>query len=524
VDNARLAERLEAFAALLDLNGSGYYTVRAYRRAAELIRATPADVTALVRTGRVRELAGIGPGIETRLRELVETGQIAELDELEAQTLPELVGVARLLGLSAKRMRELGHTLGIRTLAELREEADAGRLESVPGIGPKTVARIEAGLADLGAARPRRGMLLNRARALVGDIADALDGEPAGDPRRACELSTRFAVVVPRERLGEAETLPQLVAVLERDERRVVGVTADGYPIEIVGATPETWERELVRAIGSPEWLATHPGLPEPLPPPELREVDAPAPPPDLLALGDVRGDLHVHTTASDGKATVLEMGRAAQALGYEYLAICDHTRSVRVVPGLDADDLRRQAEEIAAANEVLAPFRILRGSECDILPDGSLDLPDDVLAELDWVQISLHAGQRAPRGAITARVLEAMRHAATIRGAASCLSHPKGRILNHRPENALDLDRVIAVALETGVAVEVNGLPDRLDLSGAHVREVVQAGVKIVCSTDAHSVRGLGNMALSVATARRGGAPRGAVLNTLPLADVLRR
>ena len=217
-------------------------------------------------------------------------------------------------------------------------------------------------------------------------------------------------------------------------------------------------------------------------------------------------------------------MGRAAQALGYEYLAICDHTRNVRVVPGLDADDLRRQADEIAAANEVLSPFRILRGSECDILPDGSLDLPDDVLAGLEWVQISLHAGQRAPRGAITDRVVEAMRHAATIKGAASCLSHPKGRILNHRPENALDLERVFEVALETGVALEVNGLPDRLDLSGAHVREALAAGVPIVCSTDAHSMRGLGNMALSVVTARRGGASRGAVLNTLSLDELLGR
>ena len=133
-----------------------------------------------------------------------------------------------------------------------------------------------------------------------------------------------------------------------------------------------------------------------PFRPPELREADARDPPPDLLELGDVRGELHAHTTASDGKATVEEMGRACQALGYEYLAICDHTRNVTVVPGLDADDIRRQGEEIAAANELLAPFRILRGSECDILPDGSLDLPDDVLAELEWVQISLHAGQRA--------------------------------------------------------------------------------------------------------------------------------
>jgi DNA polymerase (family X) len=527
MDNAALAERLEALAALLDLNGSGYYTVRAYRRAAELIRSTPADVSALVSAGRVRELAGIGPGIEARLRELVETGDLAELRELEEQTLPELVGVGRLLGLSPKRMRELGHALGIRTLAQLRDAAAAGTLDSVPGIGPKTAARIEQGLAELGSARPARGVLLNRARALVEDVAAALGGEPAGDARRGCELSNRFAVVVPSNRLLLGlEDLPQIVAVLERDENRVVGVTAEGYPIEVVAADPERFGTELVRATGSPAYVASLGKLPAaateeelyaelglPFRPPELREVEAGEPPPDLLELTDVRGELHVHTTASDGKATVEEMGRAARELGYEYLAICDHTRNVRVVPGLDGDDVRRQGEEIAAANELLAPFRILRGSECDILPDGSLDLPDDVLAELEWVQISLHAGQRWSRDALTDRVVEAMRHPA-----ASCLSHPKGRILNHRPENALDLDRVFEVALETGVALEVNGLPDRLDLSGTHVREALAAGVRLVCSTDAHSTRGLSNMSLSVATARRGGAPRGAVLNTLPL------
>ena len=218
-------------------------------------------------------------------------------------------------------------------------------------------------------------------------------------------------------------------------------------------------------------------------------------------------GDLHVHTTWSDGKASVLEMAQAARDRGYEYLAICDHTRSVRVVPGLDGDDVRRQAEEIAAANEALAPFRVLRGIECDILPDGSLDLPDDVLAELDWVQVSLHAGQRAQRRELTARVVEAMRHPA-----ARCLSHPTGRLINHRPPNALDLEEVFEVALETGVALEVNGLPDRLDLRDDHVRLAIEAGVPIVCSTDAHSVRGLGNMQLSVrdgAARRRDGGGR---------------
>ena len=171
-------------------------------------------------------------------------------------------------------------------------------------------------------------------------------------------------------------------------------------------------------------------------------------------------------------------------------------------MPGLDADDVRRQAEEIAAANELLAPFRILRGIECDILPDGSLDLPDDVLAELEWVQASVHAGQRAPRAEITKRTVEAMRHPAV-----RCLSHPTGRIINHRPENAVDLEQVFEVALETGVAVEVNGLAPRLDLRDAHVRTAIEAGVPVVCSTDAHSVDGLGNMQLAIATARRGWA-----------------
>ena len=209
-------------------------------------------------------------------------------------------------------------------------------------------------------------------------------------------------------------------------------------------------------------------------------------------------------------------MATAARDLGYEYIAICDHTRNVRVVPGLDADDLRRQAEEIAAANDQLAPFRVLRGSEVDIRSDGSLDLPDDVLAELDWVQLSLHAGQREAREPLTRKVTEAMRHPAV-----TCLSHPHGRMINRRPPNALDLEAVIETALETGVALETNGLPDRLDLAGPQVRLAIEAGVPIVASTDAHSVRGLGNMRLAVATARRGWATAADIVNTRPLAEL---
>ncbi len=479
LDNATVADELERLAALLGAAGSSEYAVRAYRRAAETVRSFPLPVAPIVAAGGARSLRGVGAGIAARLEELVATGRLAEIEELQATVAPEAL----------RRVRRRGRT-------------------------------------------GRGGLLLHRARALVEEVAAELGGVPAGDPRRGAELSTRLTVVVrDRSALDRLEQLASVVAVAERHGPRAVAVTADGAAVEVVAAAPGRFGTELVRATGSAAWVAALPPLPAaeteedvfaqlglPFVPPELRETGAPPPPPDLVRLDAIRGDLHVHTTWSDGKASVLEMAHAARDRGYDYVAVCDHTTSVRVVPGLGPDGVRRQGEEIAAANEELAPFRVLRGIECDILPDGSLDLPDDVLGELDWVQVSLHAGQRTPARELTKRVVEGMRHPA-----ARCLSHPKGRILGHRPENALDLDEVFAACLETGVALEVNGLPDRLDLSGVYVAEAIAAGVDVVCSTDAHSVRGLDNMALSVTTARRGAAPSERVVNVRPLGRVLR-
>jgi DNA polymerase (family 10) len=536
-DNATIADRLEELAALLDLAGAGPYSVRAYRRAAELVRASPASVAELVRRGEARRLRGIGPAIEARLVELVKTGGLAELEELERETAPQLVAIGRLAGIGARRMAEIGRDLGVSTVDQLREAAAAGRLGEARGIGPQTEARLRAALerpVEPVAARP---LLLPRARELTLGIAEALGGEIAGDARRWRDACERLAVVCsapgPGAVLDRFASLSQIVAVVERSERRALGVTVEGVPVELLVPAPERYGTELLRATGSREYVAALEPLPEgpdeesvyralglEWRPPELREEPSREPPPaGLLELGDIRGDLHCHTTWSDGRASVVEMGRAARELGYEYLAICDHTRAVRVVPGVDGDDLRRQAEQIAAANDELAPFRVLRGAECDILPDGSLDLPDDVLATLEWVQVSLHAGQRTPREELTRRVEEAMRHPA-----ARCLSHPTGRLIGHRPPNALDVERIVEVALETGVALEVNGLANRLDLRDEHVRLAVEAGARIVCSTDAHSTRGLGNMELSVATARRGAARGTDVLNTRPLADLMRR
>jgi DNA polymerase (family 10) len=532
VDNAEIAGTLEAYAALLDLAGAAHWSVRAYRRAAELIRATPAPVEDLVRSGRVRELRGIGPGIERRLRELVETGRIAELEELEREVEPELVALGRYLGLGPQRLVALGRALGIRSADELRAAAEAGRLREAPGVGPATEAKVLEALSREQPQPARRGVTRNRALALAGAIAAPLDAVPAGELRRGCELVHRLVVVsTAQDALARFASLPEVVAVLESDERHAVGVTVEGIPVELVAASPKRFGSELLRATGADAYVAALEPLPDapteadvyeklgvPWLPPELREAPLRGEPPVLVEERDVRGDLHCHTTWSDGKGSVLEMAAAARDRGYEYLAICDHTPNVRVVPGLDAEALRRQAEEIAAANEELAPFRVLRGAECDIRADGSLDLTDDILAELEWVQLSLHAGQRLPRAELTARVTEAMRHPAV-----RCLSHPRGRILNHRPPNALDLERTIEVALETGVALETNGLPDRLDLSGEEVRLAVEAGVPVVCSTDAHSVQGLANMGLAVTTARRGWATAADVLNTRPLEEILR-
>jgi DNA polymerase (family 10) len=532
--NGEIADRLILFAALLELAETSPFAVRAYTRAADVIRASPASVAELVNAGRVRELRGIGASIESKLRELVETGEIAELRALEEELEPALIAYGRTLGLTPARTLAIARHLKVSSVDAFAKAAREGRLREAPGVGPATEAKIVANLAREPAAP--RGLTVNRSRALSRELADALGGEVAGPARRFAELSHELAVVVTSDDPGVVverfEGLPQIVVVLERAERRAVGLTVDGVPVTLVVATPSACGTELVRATGSAEFVGALGTLPDaateaelfdrlglPYCPPELRELPGAVAPPDLVESAHIRGDLHCHTSWSDGRATVHEMALAAQRRGYEYLAICDHSPNVQVVPGLDTEQLLRQAEEIAQVNELVAPFRVLRGVECDIRADGSLDVDDRILESLEWVQLSLHAGQRRSRRELTEIVTEAMRHPAV-----RALSHPKGRILNRRPENALDLDEVFAVAVDTGVALEVNGLPDRLDLSAVHVRGALAAGVHLVLNSDAHSERGLDNVELAVATARKGGARSSAVVNCRPLAELSAR
>ena len=421
--NARVAATLDEYAALLELAGADSFKARAYRRAATVIRELPLPVEDLVRTGRVRELRGIGAGVESLLVELFQAGSIARLDELRRQTSPELAAFGRRLGIGARLGSRIASALAIDTVEEFRAAAREGRLREVKGVGPQTEARILAAL-EQDTRTPARPVLLNRARTLTDRIAEELRGIGAGDARRWRATVERLAVVVPTTRPGGIRKrfaeLPEIVTLLEPD----LGLTVEGTAIELVVTKPSELGTALIRATGAPDYVSSLEPLPRgrdersvygllglPYLPPELRELPAPSDVPKLVELNQIRGDLHCHTTWSDGRSSVVQMAAAARDRGYDYVAICDHTSGLRVVPGLDADGLRRQAAEIEAANVLLHPFRVLRGTECDIRPNGELDLPDDVIAELDWVQVSLHAGQRAPRAELTARVLHAMQH-----------------------------------------------------------------------------------------------------------------
>ncbi len=315
MENVAIADALERYASLLDLAGAGYYTVRAYRRAAELIRPLETPVAELVRNGRIRELRGIGSGIEARLRELVEEGEIAHSRELEGEVEPELVGLGRFLGLGPKRAVELGRALGVRTAAELRDAIQEGRVSAVRGFGPKTEAKLRAALVREQEPRPPRGLLLNRARELAAAIADALGGAVAGDPRRWADVSNAFAIVCsaakPQDVLHRFAELPQIVSAVDRDKRRALGVTVEGVPVELVVAEPARFGTELVRATGSRAFIESIEPLPDapdeegvfaalglPYVPPELREEPFGGEPPPLVELEQIRGYLHV--TARD--------------------------------------------------------------------------------------------------------------------------------------------------------------------------------------------------------------------------------
>jgi DNA polymerase (family X) len=563
LSNAAIAERFDLLADLLELEGAVVYRILAYRRAAQTLRETGESVARLSAESRLTSLPGVGQTIADKVAELLATGQIAALERLVGRNPPGAVQVMRLQGVGPKTARRIFTDLGLQTVDEVREAARAGRIRALSGLGEKTEATILAGLADgdgAAAAAPRRSVA--RARALGDAVVAALEVCPgvercevAGSVRRYRETAKDVdvvAAVTDRVAAATAFTSGEWVAEVEsRGDSRIAARAHDGTVVELRMVPPGCYGNLLQHLTGSKAhnvalreaavrrklsvseygientetgevWSSddeaevyAHLGLP--WIPPELREgrgeleAARSGTLPALLEVSDIRGDLHVHTDWSDGKATLEQMVAAARERGYEYLNITDHSPAVGFGMGLDAGRLHAQIERVRELAETLAPdFTLLVGAEVDILRDGSLDYSDELLAQLDVVVASVHASHRLSEADQTKRVCAALENPHV-----DVLGHPTGRLIGRRRPNPLDIEAVVAKAVETGTALEVSSQPHRLDLSDVHVRLAVEAGAWLAVDTDAHSLAAVGYLPFGVMNARRGWAGPEKVVNT---------
>jgi len=571
--NAQIAAAFEELGDLYELDGAIVHRVAAYRAAAKAAREATVSVAVLARQGRATELKGIGKTLQEKIVDLAETGTIPAAERLRAKFPPGLVDLTHLPGLGAKRARLLYDELGVDSLEALREAALAQRIRGVRGLGPKLEERILEALADEReppSTRSPARLILSRATDIAGELAAALAERAgpgsevlvAGSVRRQADavkdldlVATATAPAQLAAVLGELEQVESVSSVGELGAR---GVTHSGIPVELRIAAPEQRGNMLQHLTGSGPHnaalreLAVRAGLHIseygvlddadgatrtcaeeqqvyalaglPYIEPELREdrgelqAARDGTLPKLITLRDIRGDLHSHTHASDGHNTIEEMGTAARERGYEYLAITDHSASHGFGNDVSPQQLERQIELVAEANGRVEGIELLAGSEVNILPDGSLDYEDELLARLDWVVASVHTSFAIGERAMTERMIAAIEHPLV-----DVIAHPTGRLIERRAPYAVDLDAVFAAAARTGTMLEINGNPDRRDLSDTAARAAAAAGVTIVVDSDAHRIRTLENMRWGVATARRAWLTAEQVANTRSLAQLRR-
>ena len=565
IDNAEIAELFDRYADLLEIQDANPFRVRAYRNAARVVGGSSRSMTDLVAEGRdLDELPGIGKDLAAKIETIVRTGALPQLVQLETRVPRALSDLMNLPGLGPKRVKSLYRELGIRSFEDLKRAIRTGALQSLHGFGAKTAARIKAALESHDTT-PQRFKLADAERVAAPLLAylRGIDGiktvTVAGSYRRRRDTVGDLDILVTAKRGtpvmrdfvaydAVAEVLSQgttrasvrLRRGMQVDLRLVPDVSYGAALYYFTGSRAHNIAvRKIAVARGlkineygvyrgkrriagrSEEELFASVDLP--CIPPELREnrgeIEAARKGrlPVLIEPRDIRGDLHAHTTASDGHDSLAAMAKAARKLGHAYLAITDHSRQVRVAHGLDAKALRAQFAEIDKLNAKFKGFRLLKSAEVDILADGRLDLPDAVLAEMDVVVVALHYRLGLPADKQTTRVLKALdnRHV-------RILAHPTTRLINERPECAMHLDKIFAAAAKRGVAMEINAHPDRLDLDDIHARAARDAGCKLVISTDSHGTAGLANMRHGVDQARRAWLSREDVLNTLPLDGLL--
>ena len=563
MENIDVAKVFNEVADLLEIQGANVFRVRAYRNAARTVEMLGAPVESMVSSGsKLEELPGVGKDLAGKIREIVETGELGMLREL-AKELPEgLVALMRIPGVGPKRAKQVYESLGIATLDDLEAAARAGKLRELRGLGPTIEARILQGITEQRAHTGRHALAeaevyvkglvehlrrvpglksievagsFRRRRETVGDIdvlvaaekpdavAEAFVTYPQvkevtarGDTRSAVVLRSGLQVdlrVVPEASFGAAlhyftGSKPHNIAIRTLGVKRKLKINEYGVfrgPKSIGGRT----EEEVFKAVGLP-WI-----------PPELREdrgeIDAARENalPKLVSLDEIRGDLQMHTTYTDGKASVAQMAEACRALGYQYIAITDHTKAVRVAGGLDRTGFRKQFREIDRVQKGLTKLTILKSAEVDILDNGTLDLDEGTLAALEVVVVAVHSRFTLSRDEMTRRVVRALQHPRV-----HILAHPTGRLIGRREPYAIDMEQVIKAAADHGVMVEINAQPDRLDLSDVHVQMARAAHVMTVVSTDAHRPEELRHMRYGLDQARRGWCEARDVANTYPLKE----
>jgi DNA polymerase (family 10) len=564
VTNAEIAAALEELGVLYELDGAVRYRVLAYGTAAKAIRESPVSVAELAAQGRTTEIPGVGRTLAEKIDALLETGEIPAAVKLKTKFPPTLIEVTRVPGVGPKTARRLFEELEIRSMEDLKAAAEAERIRHVKGLGQKAEANILAALERLG--EPGEGpgrLLLSKVKPVAEELAAALREHPAarrvevaGSVRRWAETCKDIDLIATAEHpVALAEHLaghPLIAAAGKPGANGLRAQTHNGISVDLRIVPPAAFgnllqhftgsqahnvqlrEEAVSRGLsvsehgiadterGAVETCETEEAVYERLGydyvEPELREgrgelrAAREGRLPDLVELADIRGDLHAHTTLSDGRNTLEEMAEAARDRGYAYLAITDHSASHGFGDDVAAERLWERIEEVRAWNEGSAQrgFRLLAGSEINIGLDGSLDYPDDLVASLDWVLASVHTSFSVSEKQMTERVVAAIENPDV-----DCIGHLTGRLIGRREPYGIDVEAVAEAAARTGTMIEINGNPNRRDLSDLHARLAVEAGVRIVLNTDAHGVDTQGNIAYALATARRAWLTADDVANT---------
>ena len=568
--NAELAAVFQTIADNLALDEQSTYRVLAYEKAASLFRDHPVSIAQMASRGELRDLPGVGQAVEAKVLEYMATSDIVFLKDLRARYPEDLLTVMRLPGMGPKKTRLVWQLAGVASVRDLEQACREGRIRGLPGMGEKTEAKLLAAIetwtaraaeAEAGAGPPRRlravvepqaARLVHALRALPRVAAADYAGSLRRSRATVRDIDLVVASTEPGAVMDAFAILPELAQIEERGETKLVAKTHTGLGVDLRIVLPASYGNLLQHFTGSAdhnvalrgyaqrrgykvsEYHVEHLASGEQITcadeaevydlvglsyiPPELREnqgeIEAAEAGslPDLIDLSDLRGDLHVHSDWTDGRATLEQMALAARERGLDYVCFSDHSQSLAMIGGLGPERLLAQIETIRELDARLEGIRLLAGIEVDILADGRLDLPDDALARLDFVTASIHSGFGQSETQIMARLTGAMRNPHV-----RSIAHPSGRLLGRRDPYRVDLETLAQVAAETGTFLEINGCPDRLDLTAPAARRAAALGVTLVISSDAHSATDFDNLGFGIGEARRAWLSAANVANTRP-------